>query len=165
MTTGGAGTNIHNNNNNNNNPLSDPLSPEIVQAAKDVRYIAERASSNNEDDQVSNDWMYIGLVLDSFTFWVTGAVIIIGTGYFLMSAPNSFGSVDQSDLVDNWDANHCRIFFNGDYKLFSYATADAVTIDTMTQLCCAHFYRFTPLAIVYCSVPFTAAVGPHEKWL
>ena len=75
---------------------------------------------------MAGDWTYIGLVLDSFTFWVTGIVIVGGTAYFLMSAPNSFGSVDQMDLIDNWDANHCRIFFGGDYKLFSYATADTV---------------------------------------
>jgi len=132
--------------NNNNNPssaLSQPLSDDVIQAAKDVRYIAERASSNNEDDQVAGDWTYIGLVLDSFTFWVTGIVIVGGTAYFLMSAPNSFGSVDQMDLIDNWDANHCRIFFGGDYKLFSYATADTVTIDTMRALCCAHFFSPT----------------------
>ena len=119
-------------NGNNNNEaataaaLSAPLSSDVIQAAKDIRYIAERASSNNQDDQVAGDWMYIGLVLDSFTFWVTGLVIVAGTAYFLMSAPNSFGSVDQMDLIDNWDANHCRIFFDGDYKLFSYTTADKV---------------------------------------
>ena len=62
---------------------------------------------------------------------VTGLVIVGGTAYFLMSAPNSFGNVDQMDLIDNWDANHCRIFYGGDYKLFSYTTADTVTINTM----------------------------------
>ena len=76
--------------------------PFVLPAAKDVRYIADRASGNNQDDQVAADWTYIGLVLDSFTFWMTGFVIIGGTAYFLMSAPNSFGSVDQMDLVENW---------------------------------------------------------------
>lgn len=135
----GAGGN-NNNSATLNSALMEPMSPEVIQAAKDVRYIAERASGNNQDDQVAADWTYIGLVLDSFTFWVTGLVIVGGTAYFLMSAPNSFGSVDQQDLIENWDANHCRIFFNGDYKLFSYATVDTVTIDTMKALCCEHFF-------------------------
>ena len=49
--------------NNNADPLSalsGPLSPDVIQAAKDVRYIAERASGNNQDDQVAGDWTYIG---------------------------------------------------------------------------------------------------------
>jgi len=139
--SGGGGTSGNNNNEAlSATALSAPLSSDVIEAAKDIRYIAERASGNNEDDQVAGDWMYIGLVLDSFTFWVTGLVIVAGTAYFLMSAPNSFGSVDQIDLIDNWDANHCRIFFAGDYNLFSYTTADTVTINTMQILCCGVFF-------------------------
>jgi len=119
---------------------AEPLSEDVIQAAKDVRFIAERASGNNEDGQVEADWKYVGLVLDSLTFLVTGILVIGGTCFFLMTAPNSFGGVDQHDLMDNWAALHCRTFWTGDYSLYSHDTADPVTIDTMKSLCCAKFF-------------------------
>lgn len=120
--------------------MVEPFSQDIITAAKDARYLAERASAENEDGQVAADWKYIGLVLDRLLFWVAGSVIIGGTCYFVMGAPNSFGGVDQVDLLENWDAIHCKTFWSGQYQLYSHTTADAVTKDTMKNLCCPIFF-------------------------
>ena len=72
---------------------------QMIQAAKDVRYIASRMSANNEDAAATNEWVYVGLVMDTVVFRVVGVVLFIGVAYFLTSAPNCFEpAVNQADL-------------------------------------------------------------------
>ena len=71
----------------------------MIQAAKDVRYITSRMSANNEDAAATNEWVYVGLVMDTVVFRVVGVVLFIGVAYFLTSAPNCYEpAVNQADL-------------------------------------------------------------------
>ncbi|EPQ12813.1 Neuronal acetylcholine receptor subunit alpha-3 [Myotis brandtii] len=60
------------------------LSPEIKEAIRSVRYIAENMKAQNEAKEIQDDWKYVAMVIDRIFLWVFILVCILGTaGLFL----------------------------------------------------------------------------------
>ncbi|XP_054569246.1 neuronal acetylcholine receptor subunit alpha-3 [Eptesicus fuscus] len=60
------------------------LSPEIKEAIRSVKYIAENMKAQNEAKEIQDDWKYVAMVIDRIFLWVFILVCILGTaGLFL----------------------------------------------------------------------------------
>ena len=60
---------------------------QITQALSDVRFISNKFKDDYEEDCKREEWEAVGRVLDRFFFYSFGAVIVLGTGSILGTAP------------------------------------------------------------------------------
>ncbi|MEE6513346.1 hypothetical protein FKM82_020920 [Ascaphus truei] len=66
------------------------LSPELREAIESVHFIAEHMRTQNEANEIEDDWKYVAMVIDRIFLWLFVLVCILGTaGLFLQ--PLMFG--------------------------------------------------------------------------
>ncbi|CAD7077447.1 unnamed protein product [Hermetia illucens] len=87
----------------NTNPSSDyiflnQLSPEVVQALRSVRFIAQHIKDADKDNEIVEDWKFVSMVLDRFFLWVFTLSCIGGTIGIIFQSPSLYDTrpaIDQ----------------------------------------------------------------------
>lgn len=89
-----------NNSSSNNNTRQFEFSSEIIEAADKVTYITNHIKSENDYEEMRDDWKYVALVIDRIMLYIFFSVTVIGTALILFDAPHIFEFVDQQSYLD-----------------------------------------------------------------
>ncbi|XP_037030656.1 acetylcholine receptor subunit beta-like 2 isoform X2 [Bradysia coprophila] len=74
------------------------LSPEVLQALRGVRFIAQHIKDADKDNEIVEDWKFVSMVLDRFLLWVFTLSCIGGTLGIIFQSPSLYDTrpaIDQ----------------------------------------------------------------------
>lgn len=74
------------------------LTPEVLQALRAVRFIAQHIKDADKDNEIVEDWKFVSMVLDRFFLWLFTLSCIFGTLAIICQSPSLYDTrlpVDQ----------------------------------------------------------------------
>ncbi|KAG4065190.1 hypothetical protein HA402_007587 [Bradysia odoriphaga] len=83
---------------NSENTFPRNLSPEVLQALRGVRFIAQHIKDADKDNEIVEDWKFVSMVLDRFLLWVFTLSCIGGTLGIIFQSPSLYDTrpaIDQ----------------------------------------------------------------------
>uniref|UniRef100_A0A1B0DGT6 Neurotransmitter-gated ion-channel transmembrane domain-containing protein n=1 Tax=Phlebotomus papatasi TaxID=29031 RepID=A0A1B0DGT6_PHLPP len=66
------------------------ITPELMQAMKSVRFIAQHIKDADKDNEIVEDWKFASMVLDRFFLWVFTLSCIGGTLGIIFQSPSLY---------------------------------------------------------------------------
>ena len=76
------------------------LTREIFKTVQSIRYIAHHLKKEDDYDQVSKDWKFVGLVIDRLLLICFFMVTTGGTIGIFVNSPHIFDYIDQQKVID-----------------------------------------------------------------
>lgn len=64
------------------------LTPEVLQALRGVRFIAQHIKDADKDNEIVQDWKFVSMVLDRFFLWVFTLSCVGGTLGIILQSPS-----------------------------------------------------------------------------
>lgn len=66
------------------------MTPEILQALRGVRFIAQHIKDADKDNEVVQEWKFVSMVLDRFFLWVFTLSCVGGTLGIILQSPSLY---------------------------------------------------------------------------
>ncbi|XP_031618708.1 acetylcholine receptor subunit beta-like 2 [Contarinia nasturtii] len=66
------------------------LTPDVLQALRGVRFIAQHIKDADKDNEVVQEWKFVSMVLDRFLLWVFTLICIGGTLGIILQSPSLY---------------------------------------------------------------------------
>ncbi|KAL4228145.1 Kinesin-related protein 11 [Mactra antiquata] len=93
----------HKEDNDKNNPRDPILTSSFKSVLKDIKFISEHMSEEDDETSVVEDWKFAAMVLDRLFFWVFTLASFIGTFGILLQAPTIY---DDTSPITSDTAAH-----------------------------------------------------------
>ncbi|XP_055389268.1 acetylcholine receptor subunit beta-like 2 [Condylostylus longicornis] len=73
------------------------MTPEVLQALRAVRFIAQHIKDADKDNEVVEDWKFVSMVLDRFFLWLFTLSCIFGTLMIICQSPSLYDTREPID--------------------------------------------------------------------